>query len=249
MLSLASFIVSHSLELRGFSDKVDTLISQLFITLAYAAYWGAQILPSTRAQAELYYELLHADQTLSALSDLLGISSIASPVVNQSGHAASAGTFSQLYNRRDTPTRNNFFALHVSPTKSWFSGAGGLAAAGAGGGAGPAGGPRFGGTGAGFVATECVSNLRSIVTFFSGHINQLRLTKPASDEVEPDEILGVIERELGGVELIESAAMGDLRRYAAEEGTTGGATQAYFRALVEVACQDTLRLMEGEAEA
>ncbi|GJN89778.1 hypothetical protein Rhopal_002767-T1 [Rhodotorula paludigena] len=246
MLSLASFIVSHSLELRGFSDKVDTLISQLFITLAYAAYWGAQILPSTRAQAELYYELLHADQTLSALSDLLGISSIASPVVNQSGHAASAGTFSQLYNRRDTPTRNNFFALHVSPTKSSFSGAGGLAA---GGGAGSAGEPRFGGTGAGFVATECVSNLRSIVTFFSGHINQLRLTKPASDEVEPDEILGVIERELGGVELIESAAMGDLRRYAAEEGTTGGATQAYFRALVEVACQDTLRLMEGEAEA
>ncbi|BGP39069.1 hypothetical protein JCM10449v2_003007 [Rhodotorula kratochvilovae] len=238
MLSLASFIVSHSIELRSFSDKVDTLISQLFITLAYAAYWAAQLLPSPAAQAELFYEILHADATLSALSDLLGITSIASPVVPQtSSSGATTPTGAPPFppfNRRDTPTRANFFALQapISPAK-------GVGAARLGGG---------GGSGGGFVATECISNLRSVITFFSGPINQLRLTKAAADEVDPEELLAVIEANLGGVELIESAAMGDLRRYAAEEGSKGGATEEYFRRLGEVACADTLALMEGEVE-
>ncbi|GAA6046333.1 hypothetical protein JCM3770_004868 [Rhodotorula araucariae] len=235
MLSLASFIVSHNVELRGFSDKVDTLISQLFVTLAYAAYWAAQLLPSPAAQAELFYEILHADATLSALSDLLGITSVASPVVVQ---AAANGPSMSPLNRRVTPTRSRFSALQspVSPTNVGVAPSAGARVV-----------PR--GSGGGFIATECISNLRSIITFFNGPINQLRLTKAATDEVEPDELLAVVKAHLGGVELIESAAMGDLRRYATEEGTAGGASQEYFRQLGEIVCADTLALMEGEAVA
>ncbi|BGO98531.1 hypothetical protein NBRC10513v2_002925 [Rhodotorula toruloides] len=232
MLSLASFIVTHSLELRQNSVKLDTLISQLFITLSYAAYWGEQILPNSAAQARLHYELLHADETLDALSDLLGISSVATPAVTPPG--SSNGSVLPPLNRRDTPTRSTFFTLsQFSPTKSSFRSSSSL-------GVGTGGT----GTGDGFVATECIANLRSSITFFSNHINALRLTKGAEDELEPDEILGVIERNLGGVELIESAAMGDLGRFAGEE-VAGG----FFEELVGVACEDTLRLLDAEQVA
>ncbi|BGP31189.1 hypothetical protein JCM10296v2_002953 [Rhodotorula toruloides] len=232
MLSLASFIVTHSFELRQNSGGLDTLISQLFITLSYAAYWGEHILPSSAAQARLHYELLHADETLDALSDILGISSVATPAVTPPG--SSNGSILPPLNRRDTPTRSTFFNLsQFSPTKSSFRSSSSL-------GVGTGGT----GTGDGFVATECIANLRSSITFFSNHINALRLSKGAEDELEPDEILGVIERNLGGVELIESAAMGDLGRFAGEE-IAGG----FFEELVGVACEDTLRLLDAEQVA
>ncbi|GAA5918518.1 hypothetical protein JCM6882_001364 [Rhodosporidiobolus microsporus] len=240
ILALSSFVVGRIAELRTISDKVDTLISQIFITLCYAAYWADAILPDPSAQAHLHYELLHADSTLSSLSDLLGISSIASPVVP--APASSSTTSLPTYNRRDTPTRATFFSA-LSPTRSSFGSLGPPSIS-------PIsassltslGGSGSGGTGGGFVATECISSLRSATTFFSSHINQLRLTKPASDDpIEPAEILAVIERNLGGVEMIESAAMGDLRRFAAE-GSAG--MESYFAELVGVVCEDTLRLME-----
>ncbi|CDR43369.1 RHTO0S08e00826g1_1 [Rhodotorula toruloides] len=229
MLSLASFIVTHSVELRQNSGRLDALISQLFITLSYAAYWGEQILPNSAAQARIHYELLHADETLDALSDLLGISSVATPSVTPPG--SSNGSILPPLNRRDTPTRSTFFTLsQFSPTKSSFRSSSSL-------GVGTGGS----GTGDGFVATECIANLRSSITFFSNHINALRLTKGTEDELEPDEILGVIERNLGGVELIESAAMGDLGRFAGEDIAAG-----FFEELVGVACEDTLRLLDAE---
>ncbi|BGP23834.1 hypothetical protein Rt10032_c05g2448 [Rhodotorula toruloides] len=238
MLSLASFIVAHSVELRQKSDRLDTLISQLFITLSYPAYWGEQILPNSAAQARLHYELLHADETLDALSDLLGISSVATPAVIHPG--SSNGSIPPPLNRRDTPTRSTFFTLsQFSPTKSSFRSSSSLGV-----GAGVGTGSGGGGTGDGFVATECIANLRSSITFFSNHINALRLTKGAEDELEPDEILRLIERNLGGVELIESAAMGDLGRFAGEEVAAG-----FFEELVGVACDDTLRLLDAEQVA
>ncbi|GAA5892010.1 hypothetical protein JCM5296_004660 [Sporobolomyces johnsonii] len=217
ILTLSGFVVSHITELRAHSTKVDSLISQIFITISYAAYWGEQLLPSSSAQAYLYYELLHADSTLSSLSDLLGISSLASPVI-----PSDAASTPPSFNRRDTPTRLNFFTtLITSPTRSSFSSASG--------------------TGAGFVATECVSNIRSTISFFNAHIDALRETKPAHDEVDPDEILAVIEANLAGVELIESAAMGDLRRFAEE----GSGLEGFFKTLVGVVCEDTLGLLEA----
>ncbi|BGP15057.1 hypothetical protein JCM10213_002799 [Rhodosporidiobolus nylandii] len=235
VVSLATFIVPRVAELRSISDKVDTLISQIFIVLCYAAYWSDSILPDPSAQAHLYYEILHAEQTLTSLSDLLGISSIASPVVASS--SATSPNALPSYNRRDTPTRTSFFATASSAPSSFGSLAPPppLHA--------PSGG---GGTGGGFVATECISSLRSATTFFQSHINQLRLSKPASDEVEPAEILRVVEQNLGGVEMIESAAMGDLRRFAAEESR---GMEGFFRELVGVACADTLRLMEESGAA
>ncbi|GAA5926173.1 hypothetical protein JCM1841_001582, partial [Sporobolomyces salmonicolor] len=217
ILTLSGFVVSHITELRAQSTKVDSLISQIFITISYAVYWGEQLLPSSSAQAHLYYELLHADSTLSSLSDLLGISSLASPVI-----PSDAASAPPSFNRRDTPTRLNFFTtLITSPTRSSFSSASG--------------------TGAGFVATECVSNIRSTISFFNSHIDALRATKPAHDEIDPNEILAVIEANLAGVELIESAAMGDLRRFAEE----GSGLEGFFETLVGVVCGDTLGLLEA----
>ncbi|GAA6042532.1 hypothetical protein JCM8097_004653 [Rhodosporidiobolus ruineniae] len=237
ILALSRFVVSQISTLRSTSDKVDVLISQIFVTSCYAAYWAESILPSPSEQAHLYYELLHAEQTLSSLSDLLGITSIASPVIASSASTSSMTGSLPSYNRRDTPTRATFFNA-LSPTRSSF-------------GSGPLAPPPLplsqqSGTGGGFVATECISSLRSATTFFSSHINQLRLTKPATDEVEPDELLAVIEKNLTGVEMIESAAMGDLRRTAVE--ATAG-MESFFRELTEVACQDTLGMLEREGAA
>ena len=223
---------------------------QLFVTLSYATYWAAQLLPSPAAQAELFYEILHADATLSSLSDLLGISSIASPVI---GGASSATTtppstsFAPALNRRETPTRASFLAsLQVSPSRPSLSRSPSSSTT----------ATTRSGSGAGFVATECISNLRSIITFFSGPIDELRKAKAArDDELAPDDILRVIRRHLGGVELIESAAMGDLPRYGAAaaavglEGGVRGASGSYVEAMVEVACRDTLELMKGERPA
>lgn len=236
---------------------------QLFITLAYATYWAAQLLPSPTAQAELFYEILHADHTLSALSDLLGISSVAPAPPRLSMSAG--GT---------TPTGGSFPAKSAAAPGSRTSGGGLLAWQGTSPprpGLSPSPSPSASsrpGTGAGFVATECISNLRSIVTFFSAPIAELRAEKRRKaaarggdddDHVEPDELLRVIRDNLGGVELIESAAMGDLPpRSEAGAGVGAGARErrgrgegegAYWRRLGEVACADTLRLMRSEGGA
>ena len=223
---------------------------QLFVTLSYATYWAAQLLPSPAAQAELFYEILHADATLSSLSDLLGISSIASPVIGGASSATTTPTsvsFPPALNRRETPTRASFLAsLQVSPSRPSLSRSPSSSTT----------ATTRSGSGAGFVATECISNLRSIITFFSGPIDELRKAKAArDDELAPDDILRVIRRHLGGVELIESAAMGDLPRYGAAaaavglEGGVRGASGSYVEAMVEVACRDTLELMKGERPA
>lgn len=59
------------------------------------------------------------------------------------------------------------------------------------------------------------------------------------DEVDPEEILRIIEANLGGVELIESAAMGDLRR--GEVGDVG--LESYFKGLTGTVCGDALALI------
>jgi hypothetical protein len=73
-------------------------------------------------------------------------------------------------------------------------------------------------------------------------IEQLRKAQTSIDEVEADEILAVIEANLGGVELIGSAAMMDLRK-----GEWSG-QESYFRGLSGVVCGDALALIPLKAE-
>lgn len=282
MLSLASFVVSHRTDLRYLGDSLDALISQLFVTLAYAAYWSEQLLPDAATQARLYYELLHADETLSALSDLLGVSSI-SPLntLSTAGSAngantptkSSASTYPYL-SRRETANQSGFLALHSTLSSSSPTGL-------------RPGMTGLGGNGiskesARFVATECIANLRSTITFFSGHIAAHKEAKRAKnaaswwprrarsastatqatskdgssaattasedeDHLEPDEILSVVEAHLGAVELIESAAMGDLPRYASElDLSAGSGEERFWKEVVDVACRDTIQLLQDE---
>lgn len=99
------------------------------------------------------------------------------------------------------------------------------------------------GAGGGFRSTESISNIRSSGSHFSNLINQLRAAQPNPiEEPEAEDILRVIEQNLGGVELVESAAMGDLRR----EGEGGSGLESYFRGLVGVVCGDTLGLIPLE---
>ncbi|GAA5986619.1 hypothetical protein JCM10908_003826 [Rhodotorula pacifica] len=302
LLSLASFIVSHRSELRKLDSSLDPLISQLFVTLAYAAYWSEQLLPDAATQARLYYELLHADETLSALSDLLGISSVAplssSTSPSSSGAAsptktaapAPVSTYPYL-SRRETANHSGFLSLHSTLSSSSPSGLRGHA--GSSNGAGGAGANGYangnGKENARFVATECIANLRSTITFFSGHIAAFKEAKRVKnanswwpsrrnrsasttagdstagvqaagagedeDHLEPDEILSIVEANLGSIELIESAAMGDLPRYASEMDLASasgspGASEAhnarFWKEIVEIACRDTIALLQDE---
>lgn len=299
LLSLASFVVVHHAELRPLEgSSLDPLISQLFVTLAYAAYWSEQLLPDPATQARLYYELLHADETLSALSDLLGISSVTplSSSAPNSGAASptaakpppSASTYPYL-SRRETASQSGFLSLHSTLSSSSPSGLRPSSRHGddrvsVANGAKDRSDARF-------VATECIANLRSTITFFSGHIAAYREAKrvkdanswwpsrrarsasivaaPASaplgratgadsaataseaeDHLEPDEILSVVEANLGAVELIESAAMGDLPRYASEVQDllvpSGSGDGRFWEDVVDIACSDTIRLLQDE---
>lgn len=307
LLSLASFIVTHRAELRQQLEDspLDALISQLFVTLAYAAYWSEQLLPDPATQARLYYELLHADESLSALSDLLGISSVSPPLSSSSAPNSGAAsptttttkspvsTYPYL-SRRETGNQSGFLSLHSTLSSSSPSGLRQLREGGGGGGGySTATATAKGKENARFVATECIANLRSTITFFSGHIAAFREAKrlkeanswwpprryrsssssppppgggvaessqaaaaaasEAEDHLEPDEILSVVQANLGSIELIESAAMGDLPRYANERsdlfdggGGGGGDDARFWKDVVEIACSDTISLLQDE---
>lgn len=312
LLSLAGFIVSHRDDLRHLGEALDALISQLFVTLAYAAYWSEQLLPDGPTQAHLYYELLHADETLGALSDLLGASATksedsAAPASDvDSASAAAEGTATPTkpapatstststypyLSRRETASQSGFLSLHSTLSSSSQTRTRSMANS-------FPGVPDGSKESARFVATECIANLRSTITFFSGHLAAYREEKRAKnasawwpfrraqaastsaeggqaqgggsatekasapalvaaagndteeDHLEPDEILQVIEAHVGAVELIESAAMGDLPRYATElDLSTGSRDARFWEEVVEVACRDTEQLLQGEPPA
>lgn len=297
LLSLASFIVTHRADLHQLDSPLDPLISQLFVTLAYAAYWSEQLLPDPATQARLYYELLHADESLSALSDLLGISSVSPPLSSSSapnsGAASPTSTKSPVstypyLSRRETGNQSGFLSLHSTLSSSSPSGLRQLREEGGGGGEGGGGystATAKGKENARFVATECIANLRSTITFFSGHIAAFREAKrlreanswwpprryrssssaapgggggspgatssaaaasEAEDHLEPDEILSVVQANLGSIELIESAAMGDLPRYANERSDLVLHDARFWKDVVEIACSDTISLLQDE---
>ncbi|KAI5474729.1 hypothetical protein MNV49_002530 [Pseudohyphozyma bogoriensis] len=208
ILSLSAFVVSKIDDLRQATTKLDDLISQIFIVVSYAAYWGESFFPNTEASVLLHYELLHAESVLDSLSDLLGISS----------HSLSAPPLSpQPSHPRETPARSLFFL--TSPRRMQF----GLASDGP---------PSF-------FATECVSNIRSIITFFTTKIDALR--GASEDEVEAEQVMEVIEKHLGELELIDASAMGDLRRY-----HEAGSHEAFFKKFSEFACADVLAIIPKE---
>lgn len=184
--------------------------------LSYPAYWGEHFFPSSHASALLHYELLHADATLLALSGLLGISTISTPHLSPNPNSYPATLHA-------SPVRSNSFAL--SPAQTSFAHPSSTRPS--------RGASRF-------IATECIINLRSLITHLKAAIEAGHPSGSDLAEVEPHEILRVIEANLGGVELIESAAMGDLRR--GEVGEVGG-LEAYFKGLTSVVCGDALALI------
>ena len=101
------------------------------------------------------------------------------------------------------------------------------------------------GAGAGFVATECISNIRSTLTYFQNLIAQhaFSLEDESEDPLESDEILSIIERNLGGVEMIESNAMGDLPRFA---GGREKDREVFERELTDIVREDMKRLLETD---
>jgi hypothetical protein len=262
------------------------------------------LLPDPATQARLYYELLHADESLSALSDLLGISSVSSPPppLSSLSSAPNSGAASPTtakspvstypyLSRRETGNQSGFLSLHSTLSSSSPSGFRQLREGGGGdhGSAYSTTASAKGKENARFVATECIANLRSTVTFFSGHIAAFREAKrlkdanswwpprryrssssaapapgggvadsspaattatasasEAEDHLEPDEILSVVQANLSSIELIESAAMGDLPRYANERSADLLDDARFWKDVVEIACGDTISLLQDE---
>jgi hypothetical protein len=185
------------------------VVFQIFLTLSFAAYWGETFLPSASSSVLLCYEILHADAVLDSLSDLLGISTVAASPEEQ--------VRTPLPNNpRETPQRSLFFP--ISPRRTQF----GL----------PRDGPPS------FLATECVSNIRCTISFFKAKIEDFRNASASEDEVDAEAVMAIIERHLGELELIDAAAMGDLRRY-----HEGGEHEAFFRGFSSYACEDILALL------
>lgn len=183
ILALSAFIVSKIEDLRLANDCMNDLISQIFIVLSYAEYWGDSFLPSTTASVLLHYELLHADSVLDQLGDLLGL-----PVVADSG-------ISSPRLQPPTPNRSTFFS--TSPRRTHF-GLGMLARDGP---------PSL------FAAECVTNVRQSIAFFSSAIDDTVRLAAPKPDEVDAEQVMSAIAGKLGELELIDAAAMADARSY------------------------------------
>lgn len=100
-------------------------------------------------------------------------------------------------------------------------------------------------TGSSFQATECITNLRSCIDFFSEELikekERLRSSNKLGneEELEVEVVMMVIEKQLSKVDLAECLAMGDLRRW--EE--LGMGQETFFKELAAVACEDSIRLI------
>ncbi|SCV70943.1 BQ2448_3705 [Microbotryum intermedium] len=263
ILSLAGFVVSQIKILRLASTQIDDLISQIFILLSYAAYWGETLFPTSKDAALLFYELLHADETLKALSDLLGISSIPLPppsfsvsVDDASSRRSSSSVFANprtLAAIQATPLMRPS-PLMMDPTTFFGGYAAGDSASGKASGLQPHGASATAATAAGgtassttasssqpadasqshlakgFIATEYVSNLHLARTHFINSIEAFKqsplstLGKGEDQTLDPETIVTVIEDNLGCLELIESSAMGDMRKGIANAGGVAGST-------------------------
>ncbi|KDE09136.1 hypothetical protein MVLG_00850 [Microbotryum lychnidis-dioicae p1A1 Lamole] len=258
ILSLAGFVVSQIEILRLVSTQTDDLISQIFILLSYAAYWGETLFPTSEDAALLFYELLHADETLKALSDLLGVSSIPLPPSSFSASSDDAGSrrssSSVFANPRTlaaiqaTPLMRPS-PLMLDPTTFFGGYVTGDSGSGNGSGLKPPGPSNNASTTAsgtsgssstassaeptdasqshlakGFIATECVSNLHLARAHFINSLEAFKqgplspLGKGEDPTLDPETIVAVIEDNLGGLELIESSAMGDMRKGIANMG-------------------------------
>lgn len=198
--------------------------SQIFITLSYSAYWGEHFFATSQASAQLHYELLHADGTLSSLAALLnggpggktnGTSNgVTSPPLSPNPAASTR-----------PPAVTNHFARASASTASTSHAS----------------------RSSRFTATECILNLRSLTTSLK---TAIETTAPGQrrrdlDEFDPADILRIIEANLGGVELVESSAMADLRR-----GDVGDVDQeSFFKGLMNVVCGDALALIPLKGES
>lgn len=87
--------------------------------------------------------------------------------------------------------------------------------------------------------TSSSSTILSSISFFTTKVDDVR-AKNGEDELEAEDVMRVIEEELGGVGWGETGEMGELRRW------NEGEHEAYFRALSGVVCTDALALVPTE---
>ncbi|KAK4701231.1 hypothetical protein P7C70_g5010, partial [Phenoliferia sp. Uapishka_3] len=107
-------------------------------------------------------------------------------------------------NVRDTPSRNSFFSSTASSIPQYSSATSAL---------------------------DCVTNILSIVSFFTTKVKELLEGTSEDETLEADQVMSLIENNLGKLDLVDSMAMGDLRRY-----TESGEHEGYFRAFSKTAC-------------
>lgn len=262
VVSLAAFVVSRIAELRQLSSsahRIDSLIASIFVILSYPAFWGEHFFVDSRTSALLHYEILHAESTLAALADLLGLSyssTTNSPLLG-SLHAAHV---SSPESRRSSHIGTSMMSINAAGLFPLTSPVGSYAN-----GAATSGGPSSSSssTTAISIAAECVSNIRTSILHFKraievgapSHVSASTNSSTDSpqepppprvdlSEVDPDEIIRVVEANLSSLELIESSAMHDLRRgEVASSGMGASGQEAYFRMLTQVVSRDVLALI------
>lgn len=116
-------------------------------------------------------------------------------------------------NVRDTPSRTSFFTTH-------------------------SGAPLLGASSSTAGALECIANVRNVIKFFTAKVDELLKAASEDESLEAEQVMHLIEANLGRLDLADSLAMADLRRY-----TEVGEHEQYFRGFSKVACTDVLALI------
>lgn len=192
---------------------------QVFIVLSYAAYWGDTFLPSPEDSVQIVYEILHADSVLAAASDLCGMSSVSSP---PSTAIPTTTNFDPITASASKPNSQTVFTLPLSKSKSQ-----------------PRVSRRTGSDNVVFNATEEITNVRLIISFFKSKIALAATSKPNEEEEGVEEVSAVIAANLGSLELLESSRMGEEGESYSEKDHID-----FFDELMKMICIDTLVLLQ-----
>lgn len=185
LISLASFLVARQVELSDIAE-VDDLIAQVLLTLDFAIVWADVILPDAEAIAQLLYEVLRAEVTLSKLGSLTTSISTppavvtASPRLGPTSPSIRRNSSSGLATPKSpslasTPT----FAAAMSPLEV----------------RGP--------------VADSIRNLSVVSSHFGNKVEDCR-EKSRSAIVDSQQILTIIKSSMDGLDLRESMALEEI---------------------------------------
>lgn len=176
LLLLAQFLVSRQVELSDLPFMED-LIDQVLLTLDFAVVWADVILPDGDAVAQLFYEILRAEDSISKLSTLTSLGSPpAIPVSPRLGPTASPspGSRSLGTSTPKSPLQSSFFTFASEQPK----------------------GP----------VAESVRNLGVVRSHFGGRVDDYK-EKFNTGNIEAHQILNIIKSSMDGLDLRESMAL------------------------------------------